>query len=305
MQIKKRPTDKHKEVTVEIDVLTVVSVALIILLGVLLLFTVVDFLRGFLEVKRFEIVGDDPPYLAGEVAESAGIEKGDKLYRIDRSRAEKEIIKNCAYIEKVNIKRSFPNKVKFVVECYEPIWYIEISGDFYVLDENLRVLEETKNEQRLYDSDITKLTLPNVKKAIVGEEIVFGSSEVETEATIEIMKTILSSPIRNMLSSADIDNRYDIHFELDSLTGEDKLEGRFFVSVGGYSRLDAKLDYIARALEKENLEGVSGGTIDVSENGEKVSIRPEYTSNATEESTEENTEKNIEENTYDIYAPVG
>lgn len=276
MQIKKRPTDKHKEVTVEIDVLTVVSVALIILLGVLLLFTVVDFLRGFLEVKRFEIVGDDPPYLAGEVAESAGIEKGDKLYRIDRSRAEKEIIKNCAYIEKVNIKRSFPNKVKFVVECYEPIWYIEISGDFYVLDENLRVLEETKNEQRLYDSDITKLTLPNVKKAIVGEEIVFGSSEVETEATIEIMQTILSSPIRNMLSSADIDNRYDIHFELDSVVDDIKLSGKFLVSVGGYSKLETKLEYVARAIAKESFENVGGGTINVSEDGDKVSIRPEY-----------------------------
>ena len=286
MQIKKRPTDKHKEVTVEIDVLTVVSVALIILLGVLLLFTVVDFLRGFLEVKRFEIVGDDPPYLAGEVAESAGIEKGDKLYRIDRSRAEKEIIKNCAYIEKVNIKRSFPNKVKFVVECYEPIWYIEISGDFYVLDENLRVLEETKNEQRLYDSDITKLTLPNVKKAIVGEEIIFGSSEVETEATIEIMQTILSSPIRNMLSSADIDNRYDIHFELDSVVDDIKLSGKFLVSVGGYSKLATKLEYIARAVAKESFENVGGGTINVSEDGDKVSIRPEY---VYEEQTESET----------------
>ena len=286
MQIKKRPSDKHKDVTVEIDVLTVVSVALIILLGVLLLFTVVDFLRGFLEVKKFEIVGDDPPYLAGEVAEGAGIEKGDNLYRIDRSRAEKEIIKNCAYIEKVDIRRSFPNKIKFVVECYEPIWYIEISGDFYVLDENLRVLEETKNEQRLYESDITKLTLPSVKKAIVGEEIVFGGSDVETEATLEIMQTILSSPIRGMMSSADIDNRYDIHFEFDSVEENTKLSGKFVVSVGGYSKLETKLEYIARAIAKESFENVGGGTINVSEDGDKVSIRPEY---VYEEQTETET----------------
>ena len=286
MQIQKRPSDKHKDVTVEIDVLTVVSVALIILLGVLLLFTVVDFLRGFLEVKKFEIVGDDPPYLAGEVAEGAGIEKGDKLYRIDRSRAEKEIIKNCAYIEKVDIRRSFPNKIKFVVECYEPIWYIEISGDFYVLDENLRVLEETKNEQRLYESDITKLTLPSVKKAIVGEEIVFGGSDVETEATLEIMQTILSSPIREMMSSADIDNRYDIHFEFDSVEENTKLSGKFVVSVGGYSKLETKLEYIARAIAKESFENVGGGTINVSEDGDKVSIRPEY---VYEEQTETET----------------
>ena len=304
MRREKRSSNKHREITVEIDILTALSVALIILMGVLLLFSFVDFFGDFLGVKYFEIEGECP-YTEGELAVGAGINKGDKLYRLDKSKAEKEIIANCPYVEKVNIKTSFPNKIRFVVECYEPIWYVEISGDYYVLDEELCVLEETKNKERLYEWGVTSLTLPNVKRAVVGEKIVFGGSEVETEATLKIIETVLASPIRDMMSGVDIDNRYDIHFELDSLTGEDKLEGRFFVSVGGYSRLDAKLDYIARALEKENLEGVSGGTIDVSENGEKVSIRPEYTSNATEESTEENTEKNIEENTYDIYAPVG
>ena len=285
MQRRKRPSDKKKEITVEIDVLTVVSVALIILMGVLLLFSVIDFCRDFLGVKYFEIEGECP-YAAGELAVGAGINKGDKLYRLDRSKAEKEIVRNCPYVEKVNIKRSFPNKIKFEVECYEPVWYVEISGDFYVLDEELRVLEETRNETRLYEWGVTSLTLPNVKKAIVGEEIVFGSSEVETEATVEIMKTILDSPLKDMISSADIDNRYDIHFELDSLNGEDKLGGRFFVSVGGYTRLESKLEYIVRALSEENLEGVSGGSIDVSENGDKVSIRPEYVYVDTEESTD-------------------
>ena len=285
MQKGKRPTDKRKEITVEIDILTVVSVALIVLMGVLLLFTLIDFCRDFIGVKYFEIEGECP-YAAGELAVGGGIDKGDKIYRIDTGKAEKEIVANCPYIEKVNIKRSFPNKIIFEVECYEPIWYVEISGDFYVLDEELRVLEETRNEERLYKWGVTALTLPNVKNAMVGEKIVFGSSEVETEATLEIMKTILASPIIEMLSGVDIDNRYDIHFELDSVTGEEKLSGRFLVSVGGYSRLEAKLEYIVRALLEENLEGVSGGTIDVSENGERVSIRPEYLNVETEESTD-------------------
>ncbi len=282
----KRSSDKRRELTVEIDILTVVSVALIIVMGVLLLFTILDFFRGFIGVKNFEVVGDCP-YFAGEIAEGANIKKGDKLYRLDKKKAEEAILLNCPYIEKVDIKTSFPNKIKFEVECYEPIWYIEISEDFYVLDENLRVLEETRNKERLYDSEISSLTLPNVKKAIVGQELIFGSSEVETEATLEIMETILESPIRPMMSGADIDNRYDIHFEFDSLTGYTKLEGRFSVSVGGYSKLATKLDYIARAIEKENLQNVGGGTINVSEDGDKVSIRPEY---VYEEPQEESTQ---------------
>ncbi len=280
----KRSSDKQREVTVEIDMLTVVSVALIIVMGVILLFSIIDFFKGFIGVRKFEVVGECP-YLASEVAAGAGIKKGDKLYRLDKNEAEKAILLNCPYIEKVDIKTSFPNKIKFEVECYEPIWYIEISGDFYVLDEKLRVLEETRNKERLYDSGITSLTLPNVKTAMVGETLVFGSSEVETEATLKIMETILSSPIRDMMSGADIDNRYDIHFEFDALPDGTELDGRFLVNVGGYSKLEAKLEYIVRALIKENLEGAVGGTIDVSESGDRVSIRPIYVNDGTEEST--------------------
>lgn len=280
----KRSSDKQREVTVEIDMLTVVSVALIIVMGVILLFSIINLFKGFIGVRKFEVVGDSP-YLASEIAAGAGIKKGDKLYRLDKNEVEKAILLNCPYIEKVNIKTSFPNKIKFEVECYKPIWYIEISGDFYVLDQELRVLEETRNKERLYDSGITGLTLPNVKTAMVGETLVFGSSDVETEATLKIMETILSSPIYEMVSSADIDNRYDIHFELDTLPGGTELDGRFFVNVGGYSKLEAKLEYIVRAIIKENLEGAVGGTIDVSENGDRVSIRPIYVNDGTEETT--------------------
>ena len=282
----KRSSDKQREVTVEIDMLAVVSVALIIAMGVILLFSIIDLFKGFIGVKKFEVVGDSP-YLASEIAAGAGIKKGDKLYRLDKNEVEKAILLNCPYIEKVNVKTSFPNKIKFEVECYEPIWYIEISGDFYVLDQELRVLEETRNKERLYDSGITGLTLPNVKTAMVGETLVFGSSDVETEATLKIMETILSSPIYEMVSSADIDNRYDIHFELDTLPGGIVLDGKFFVNVGGYSKLEAKLEYILRAIIKENLEGVVGGTIDVSENGDRVSIRPIYVNDGTQGSSGE------------------
>ena len=78
MQIGRHPTDKHKEITVEIDILAAISVALIILMGVLLLSSMVGFLKSFLGVRSFEIVGECP-YAASDLAAGADIKKGDKL----------------------------------------------------------------------------------------------------------------------------------------------------------------------------------------------------------------------------------
>ena len=290
MQKKRHPEKKRREITVEIDLLPIFSVALILLAGVLLFFSVLGFIKGFLKIDSFKIVGDCP-YEASELAAGADIKKGDKLYKIDVREAEEKILLNCNYIEKIKIKRSFPNKMKFVVESYEPVWYLEISGDFYVLDSELRVLEETKNAQRLYESNLIKLTLPKVKTAIVGETLTFGGSEGEIEVTFSIMETILTSPAFEMISGADMDNRYDMHFEFDrviipiegSVDYKDLTE-TFAVNVGSYGKLETKLEYIVRALLAEKLEGVTGGVIDVSEEGDKVSIRPTYSNN---EDTEE------------------
>ena len=279
---KGHPQKKSNTTTVEINMLPLISVALIILMGVSLLLVGWSFVKSFIGVRTFEIIGASP-YEASELAAGADIKKGDRVYRIDKDKAELDILSNCNYIKSVKLKKGLLGKIKFVVESYKPLWYLEISGDYYVLDGELRVLEETKNRERLYEEDLISLTLPNVKRAIVGEKLVFGSGEGEIDITFEIMDKILSSPSFLMISGADIDNRYDIHFEFDRLISSSDaglyyidIDGIFEVNIGGYQKLDAKLEYIVRALLEKDLEGVYKGTIDVSDEGDKVSIRPIY-----------------------------
>ena len=89
-----------------------------------------------------------------------------------------------------------------------------------------------------------------------------------------------------------IDNRYDIHFEFDTVPVGDenkKLDDTFKVSVGGYSKLGVKLEYILNAIKREDLERATGGSIDISDGGEKVSIRPTYLAPETEDTESEET----------------
>jgi hypothetical protein len=312
--LKKRRTSGQKtELTVEIDVLWVISVLLSVLMCVFSFFSVMRIISGFFGASHFEIKGECEIYGTGDLMAGAGLKRGDRLYRMDVSATEEKLMKNCAYLKDVDIKRVFPNKIVFEVECHKPVWYIEISGDFYVLDAELNVLEETSGERVLReDMDLIKLTLPRVKSAIVDGVLTFGDGEEEIKETQKIMETILTSRAFGMISGADIDNRYDIHFEFDKIVQESKeelveLEDVFHISLGGYSKLDVKLEYIVKALLKDDLEGAVGGSIDVSEVGNRVSIRPSFSLDEEEdEITDEETmpdEENTPDTDYD--GPVG
>ena len=282
---KERLRNKRREETVEIDIFSLVYLLLVILMVVLLLFLSLHFVKKFIPVRSFEIVGDSV-YEPNDLALASGVEIGEKIFRVDIDEAEKTLLKKCPYIKTVNIKRNIFGKVRFVLECYIPLWYVEISGDCYVLDGELRVLEETTDRERLYESGLVYLTIPHIKSSIVGDFLIFGNSDGETEETKKILQIILDSPANEMICSADIDNRYDVHFEFDKIVISEDEKGKeyreldeiFTVNAGGYSKLATKLEYVTKAIMKEDLEGAVGGIIDVSDEGDKVSIRTKYAS---------------------------
>jgi len=234
---------------------------------------VLGIVKNFLPVTKFEIVGESR-FEANELATFAGVARKDILYDIDISKAEENILERCAYIEKVKVKRSFPTKLKFVVREREPRWYLEISGDYYVLDGDLRVLEETKNIDRLILEGVRELTMPSLRRVIVGELLVYGDGQEEIDNTEEIIDTLESSALWEYVTSADLDNRYDIHFELD---------GAFVANIGSYSKLETKLKYVESALVEAYADGVIGGTVTVSDSGEMVTVKPIYDTQGGEE----------------------
>ena len=261
-----RRSSDNKDKTVEIDLLSLVSVALIVLMGVFLIFGIFGFVKQYLKISKFEVSGLTV-YETAELAGAAGIRKGDRLYLINTDKAEEQILSKCTYLESVRVKRIFPNKIRFEVESREPMWYLEISGDYYILDSNFRVLEETKNAEKINGSSIAKLTLPSPNNVIVGQTITFGETEAQTEKTKEIMRTLLLSRIYPRLSKIDIENRFDIYLEVD---------GMFSVTLGGYENLDVKLQTLYRLLEETDTAGAVGGEISIISSGESGAIRLNY-----------------------------
>lgn len=274
--MKKHRRTSDVSVSVEVDVNKLIAFSAIAVMSILLFLSVFFYLRQFMRVSRFEVSGDSP-YEKSELIVASGINVGDKLYGADYKDIEKKMMSECPYLEKINVTGCFPNKVKFSVESVIPAWYIEISGDYYALDSSLKVLEETKNGDKFVNGGICRLTLPNVKSAMLGQTLVYGSSEEEIAATKDIMYTLKSTGLRSRITYADIDNRFDIHLEID---------GAYSVSIGTYSSLEVKLKSLENVLASDRMKDAVGGEIDISDSASMISVRPVYSYGGDGEETE-------------------
>ena len=250
-----RDEKDNGDIVIEVDVKRVGFLAVTVFMCLLLTLSVFLFIRGFLPVSDFELRGIAAYYDRDDLIAASGVEFGDKLYDVDVKAVEQKIISSCPYIEDIDVDRVFPNKLRFEVVEKTPQWYIEITGDFYVLDSDLTVLQESTAEDILRGRGLTKLTLPSVKSAICGSLPVFGADDLEIKRSCEIINTLRSHKIKERITDVDISNRFAISIILD---------GSYYVHLGDTSLLKAKLDALAEMLTPEICAKYPSADIDMS-----------------------------------------
>lgn len=256
---------KQSEKTIEIDVMTLVRVAIVTVMLALAILGVIRLTRSFMRVSVIEVRGDSP-YEQEEIITASGIKMKDKLYGVDAEIVEKNIKAYCPYINEVELETRFPNRIRISVESLAPSFYVEILGDFYALDADLRVLEETYDNQKFIAGGIPRLTLPSIRSAVVGSTLVYGSSEQEVKYAEEFMSAVKGTKFKSRLTLVDIDEQFDIYIQVD---------GTINVYMGSIRDADVKLDAVERALADPKLEGCIGAEIDVSD-PKMLSVRPKY-----------------------------
>ena len=205
-------------------------------------------------VKKFELEGDTQ-YELEELINASGIRFGDRLYWLNGSKAEDALIEGCPYIKTVNIKRKFPNKICFEVEERIPGWYVQIGEELYALDYDLKVLLETSREDTLMQRGLTRLVIPELKSAIIGDLPEFAPKDehLRTE-TLKIIDSIRTHEIKERLTYLDLSNRFDIKMTIDET---------YTVNLGDMSDFETKFDMIEEIIETAGSVGYIGGEINV------------------------------------------
>ena len=256
---------KHREAHEEHDKKRILRIVITACMCVLLLISLFIFIRSFLPVTRFELSGVTN-YDKSEIIGYSGIERGDKLYSIDLGDVEKRIKEQCAYIEDVTVEREFPNKIVFKVIEKIPHWYIEISGDYYSLDTNFYVIEESVTKERFVGLNIPELILPNLRELKCGELPDFGQDETEIRKVLELVYAVQSTNFKYRITLVDIESRFDVNIVVD---------GKYKVYMGDISNISEKINAVEKILKSGDLEKFAGAEIDASI-PETVSVRPIY-----------------------------
>lgn len=246
---------EKREIVIEVDVRKLVFGILTAFMCLIALFSLFVYVASFMTVRHVEIDGVLNYHDRSQLISASGIDFGDRLYSTDIGEAEENILNNCVFVESVSLKRKFPNKIIMTVTEKTPQWYIEITEDFYILDNDLTVLQETNNEESLKERGLTKLTLPKVKSAICGELPAFGEDEHEIKRVCEIINTVRSHPIKPRLTSLDLESRFAIELSVD---------GKYEAYCGDMNSMQSKLDALESILTEEFCAKYQGATIDVS-----------------------------------------
>lgn len=204
----------------------------------------------FLNVKTVDIVGNKR-YSDKEISKLVPIEIGDNIFSFDSDEIETAILEKYPYIKTVEVKRDLPTTVVVEIVEAKPYYSAVIAGDTYFLSHELKILEKIEGT----DVDVSNqvnLTLNNVRKCIVGEDIQFVDERTVVALT-DLRNQFQKNVIESKIVSIDVRSRFDIYFNYDN---------RFKVYLGDMENAEVKIRFLVGILDE--LEDGSTGTIDIS-----------------------------------------
>ena len=220
--------------------------------SILVIIFITAFFFLFFKVENIEVEGDTR-YDYEEIIAAAGIEKGTNLYAIDKYEIEEKIIESCPYIKTVYITRTFPSTLNFKVSEETPEYYFSLANEYFILSDSLRVIDKVNSMSGMFLQypHIIKLNPQSVKKAIVGETVVFDN-EGYIEYAVEMLGIFKNSALGDSITLVDFSDRFKIFFIYAD---------RFRVDIGDISDVEKKIIVAQKVIE--SLSAKDKGTINV------------------------------------------
>lgn len=225
---------------------------LVVIVGTVLSLTVL------FKVSDIKVVGATS-YSAEAIASASGIKPGDNLIRISVPKAQEKILKQMLYIDKVEIKRQFPDKVIITVEPSIPFAYVEHEEQYCLVSRTGKILEEK--------------AVPDGKhlifKGYEPRDTAAGEMLVSSDENKEKLFTNISAELEKFedmdVNEIDISDRFNIVF---------LCENRITVELGSQVDLDYKLIY-AGELISTHIPKNKEGTIFIRNNNEASFVEKE------------------------------
>ncbi len=224
-----------------------------LIFGLLSAVFIIICLAVFFRVKEIEIVGTSR-YSKEDILAVTDIEEGLSLYEISNSDLD-GLRGRLAYIEQARIVRKLPHTLVIKVTEDEPRYVCELYGEYFVLSDELRVLERVFDMSVLDGEGLIGLMLPEVNSAMVGYKVEFAA-EVSARYVSAYIDALESSPLFRSTTAFDLRDRFNL-----ALIAKDI----YLVDLGNGDELNTKLTAVAGMLESEVFSDGVPATIDAND----------------------------------------
>ena len=242
-----------------------VLVLVCLLVGVVAIITAMTI---FFKVQTFTLTGDTR-YSEEHIVAATGLQPGDNLVLFDKFSIIDQIFDACPYLDTVQIRRRYPDRVEIIVtECVaiaviedektqvpdpeDETKTIQVGGTGrWLMDRNGKLLEKTSSS---VPTKLTRIYGVTLKDPQIGKYVEILQEDLEKPLFL-LLNTAEDDGILQDIGGMDFSKQYDIRFNY--------LE-RFTVEIGSTDDLDKKLRYLHTIIQ-DKLGTNARGTLDLSD----------------------------------------
>lgn len=187
-------------------------------------------------------------YSEEEILNAADI-NGAVLPFLSEDTLEKKMASACPYINEIELIKTYPSSVEIFISEAEAMYAVDVRGDVFSLDKDLRVIDRVG-----HSSGLVLLSLPDIQSAVEGSSLVFYDDTVR-DMVISMLTSFMPEEKTLDFTYIDISDRFNITaFVGDSVK----------VEFGDYSYIEEKLKLAKRILDTTEAEFSKRSLIDVS-----------------------------------------
>ena len=192
----------------------VLSITTLLLVAAGILFGAVFCLR----YQSVKVVGDSPITISKEdIISTAGLKEGQSIFLLDKEKAINNIEAKFPFIKVIQVKTTGLTEIEFIVRARHKMFYSETASKYYIMDEELKVLDILEKSAESSSDEVSKLILINSNNFSIDSSTLvcdFVGTDEQREATYNLYQAMINAVTKNDVEDIAYINRDDVKNEI-------------------------------------------------------------------------------------------
>ncbi len=191
---------------------------ILVFIAVGILIAIVSMINSGYTVKNI-IVNGSSPYseedIRGLVQEYCKEKNSLSFFRVNADELEKMYYEKMPYLKKADVEKKYPDTVVVTIEGESAEYIFEAHGKYYVLNREMKVLEEIAGIPE--DTGLVVLSFGTPKEITLGKKIVFEENNLmDEESFLKLNQALQDAGMESDVKSIKADNKFELSMVLRS-----------------------------------------------------------------------------------------